>query len=257
MAGLQYPKQAKRACCCLYKWCQISLVSTGTSEQHPASHTAQSPPAVTLTGDYQKITINPDDLKDYVGPPPFSSDRIYDTTPPGVVMGLAWTSMGGNSLYVEAAGVEKGEGKGSLRTTGQLFLLCAPNHIVLRRLTGQGRSLLNVLQLFNSCHMSACHRVELLYCVWFRMGKAWCLLNGTALYAAVALCAVFLCEEYHGHPTQATSAAVYVTYGLMMQLCFHHSKALQQFLHVPPTTVSSDCDIITSRNYFYATNVGS
>lgn len=92
----------------------------GTSEQHPASHTAQSPPAVTLTGDYQKITINPDDLKDYVGPPPFSSDRIYDTTPPGVVMGLAWTSMGGNSLYVEAAGVEKGEGKGSLRTTGQL-----------------------------------------------------------------------------------------------------------------------------------------
>lgn len=84
------------------------------------SHAAQSPPAVTLTGDYTKIVISPDDLKDYVGPPPFTSDRIYETTPPGVVMGLAWTSMGGNSLYIEAAGVEKGEGKGSLRTTGQL-----------------------------------------------------------------------------------------------------------------------------------------
>ena len=87
------------------------------------SHAAQSPPAVTLTGDYTKIVISPDDLKDYVGPPPFTSDRIYETTPPGVVMGLAWTSMGGNSLYIEAAGVEKGEGKGSLRTTGQHALL--------------------------------------------------------------------------------------------------------------------------------------
>ena len=41
-------------------------------------------------------------------------------------MGLAWTSMGGNSLYVEAAGVEKAEGKGSLRTTGQHFWLALP-----------------------------------------------------------------------------------------------------------------------------------
>jgi ATP-dependent Lon protease len=39
----------------------------------------------------------------------------------GVVMGLAWTSLGGNALYIEAAVVEKGEGKGGLRTTGQLF----------------------------------------------------------------------------------------------------------------------------------------
>ena len=85
---------------------------------------AQSPPPVTLSGNYEKVVIGPDDLKDYVGPPPFTSDRIYDTTPPGVVMGLAWTSMGGNSLYVEAAAVEKAEGKGSLRTTGQHFWSC-------------------------------------------------------------------------------------------------------------------------------------
>ncbi len=96
---------------------------TPVHNQPPDSHAAQSPPAVTLTGEYTKIVISPDDLKDYVGPPPFTSDRIYETTPPGVVMGLAWTSMGGNSLYVEAAGVEKGEGKGSLRTTGQHALL--------------------------------------------------------------------------------------------------------------------------------------
>ncbi|KAL3145396.1 hypothetical protein ABBQ38_001644 [Trebouxia sp. C0009 RCD-2024] len=92
--------------------------SDQTLEQ--SAHEAQKPPPVTLTGSYAKVIIGPDELKDYVGPPPFASDRIYDTTPPGVVMGLAWTSMGGSSLYVEAAGVEKGEGKGSLKTTGQL-----------------------------------------------------------------------------------------------------------------------------------------
>lgn len=102
--------------------------TTGSQKSAPdqrlgqRAHEAQKPPPVTLTGSYAKVVIGPDDLKDYVGPPPFTSDRIYETTPPGVVMGLAWTSMGGNSLYVEAAGVEKGEGKGSLKTTGQHLL---------------------------------------------------------------------------------------------------------------------------------------
>lgn len=41
-----------------------------------------------------KLEITPDNLKDYVGPPVFHADRLYDQTPPGVVMGLAWTSMG-------------------------------------------------------------------------------------------------------------------------------------------------------------------
>ncbi|KAI9498574.1 Lon protease C-terminal proteolytic domain-containing protein [Zychaea mexicana] len=49
-----------------------------------------------------KVDITADNLKDYVGPPVFQSDRIYETTPPGVIMGLAWTSMGGSSLYIES-----------------------------------------------------------------------------------------------------------------------------------------------------------
>ena len=48
------------------------------------------------------VTITKDNLKDYVGPPIFTSDRLYETTPPGVAMGLAWTSMGGAALYVES-----------------------------------------------------------------------------------------------------------------------------------------------------------
>ncbi|KAI5208039.1 lon protease-like protein [Aureobasidium subglaciale] len=47
------------------------------------------------------VRITKDNLKDYVGPPVFTADRLYETTPPGVAMGLAWTSMGGAALYVE------------------------------------------------------------------------------------------------------------------------------------------------------------
>ncbi|KAI9714630.1 MAG: ATP-dependent Lon protease pim1 [Candelaria pacifica] len=48
------------------------------------------------------VNITKENLKDYVGPPVFTSDRLYDITPPGVAMGLAWTSMGGAALYVES-----------------------------------------------------------------------------------------------------------------------------------------------------------
>jgi ATP-dependent Lon protease len=48
-----------------------------------------------------KWTITADNLDDYVGKAPFTSDRMYIIAPPGVVMGLAWTSMGGSALYIE------------------------------------------------------------------------------------------------------------------------------------------------------------
>ena len=63
------------------------------------------------------------DLVEYVGQPPFQTDRIYDVTPPGVVTGLAWTSMGGSTLYIECTAItQTGSEKkgGTLRTTGQL-----------------------------------------------------------------------------------------------------------------------------------------
>lgn len=47
----------------------------------------------------EKIEVTPDNLKEFVGQPLFSSERMYATTPPGVVMGLAWTSMGANSFF--------------------------------------------------------------------------------------------------------------------------------------------------------------
>jgi ATP-dependent Lon protease len=50
----------------------------------------------------EPIVINEDNLVDYLGKAPFDLDRFYKRTPVGVVMGLAWTSMGGSTLYVES-----------------------------------------------------------------------------------------------------------------------------------------------------------
>ncbi|KAF8392652.1 hypothetical protein HHK36_023001 [Tetracentron sinense] len=68
----------------------------------------------------EKVLINTSNLSDFVGKPVFHADRIYDQTPVGVVMGLAWTAMGGSTLYIETTQVEEGDGKGALHITGQL-----------------------------------------------------------------------------------------------------------------------------------------
>lgn len=62
-----------------------------------------------------RVTAN--NLKEYLGKPLFTSDRFYDTTPIGVATGLAWTSMGGATLYIEAIKVT-GE-KTEMKLTGQ------------------------------------------------------------------------------------------------------------------------------------------
>lgn len=68
----------------------------------------------------ERVLVDGSNLSDYVGKPVFHAERIYDQTPIGVVMGLAWTAMGGSTLYIETTQVEQGEGKGALQVTGQL-----------------------------------------------------------------------------------------------------------------------------------------
>lgn len=67
-----------------------------------------------------RLVVDVGDLHDYVGQPPFPPEQLYEKPPPGVVTGLAWTQMGGSVLHVECTVSERGEGKGRLRTTGQL-----------------------------------------------------------------------------------------------------------------------------------------
>lgn len=49
-----------------------------------------------------KHTITKSNLQEYLGKPIFLSDRFYERTPVGVSTGLAWTSHGGATLYIEA-----------------------------------------------------------------------------------------------------------------------------------------------------------
>ncbi|VVA96611.1 unnamed protein product [Arabis nemorensis] len=66
------------------------------------------------------VVIEESNFAHYVGKPLFHAEKIYEQTPVGVVMGLAWTSMGGSPLYIETTFVEEIEGRGCLRITGQL-----------------------------------------------------------------------------------------------------------------------------------------
>lgn len=69
------------------------------------------------------IEVSPINLQEFVGKPVFSQDRMYQETPPGVVMGLAWTAMGGSTLFIETTErrfIKKEDSEGSLELTGHL-----------------------------------------------------------------------------------------------------------------------------------------
>ncbi|OWF49335.1 lon protease homolog, mitochondrial-like [Mizuhopecten yessoensis] len=54
-----------------------------------------------ITESTEHLEVDTDSLKDYAGKPLFTSDRMYEFNPPGVVTGLAWTAMGGSTLFIE------------------------------------------------------------------------------------------------------------------------------------------------------------
>jgi ATP-dependent Lon protease len=68
-------------------------------------------------GKPEHFAISEKNLDKYLGKPIFTTDRYYPKTPVGVCMGLAWTSMGGATLYVEAIRFP-GE-KTEMKLTGQ------------------------------------------------------------------------------------------------------------------------------------------
>ncbi|KAG9235795.1 lon protease-like protein [Amylocarpus encephaloides] len=87
-----------------------------------AAETTEIPRLGLDVPDTVHVSIDRSNLKDYVGPPVFTADRLYEITPPGVAMGLAWTQMGGAALYVESI-LESAlmyDSRPSLNTTGNL-----------------------------------------------------------------------------------------------------------------------------------------
>ncbi len=63
-------------------------------------------------------SITPAHVKEYLGKPSFLRDRYQGNDIPGVVVGLAWTSVGGDILYIESSLHKGTEGKFTL--TGNL-----------------------------------------------------------------------------------------------------------------------------------------
>ncbi len=65
----------------------------------------------------KKISIRKQDVESYLGSPVFTADEMFENIP-GVVAGLAWTSLGGATLQIEATAVPS-RNKG-FKQTGQL-----------------------------------------------------------------------------------------------------------------------------------------
>jgi len=72
---------------------------------------------VIAEGKRKSLNIKAGMLEEYLGAPRFKSDKVYARDEVGLVRGLAWTSVGGEVLDVEAAVLE---GSGKLELTGNI-----------------------------------------------------------------------------------------------------------------------------------------
>ncbi|KNG86979.1 putative mitochondrial serine protease Pim1 [Aspergillus nomiae NRRL 13137] len=81
---------------------ESETADSANATTEPEKATTETPRVALTVPEGVQLSIGKDSLTDYVGPPVFTSDRLYETFPPGVTMGLAWTSMGGAALYVES-----------------------------------------------------------------------------------------------------------------------------------------------------------
>lgn len=70
-----------------------------------------------VRGSGKKIAVREQDVESYLGKPVFAADEMFENIP-GVVTGLAWTSLGGATLQIEATAVLS-RSKG-FKQTGQL-----------------------------------------------------------------------------------------------------------------------------------------
>ncbi len=68
-------------------------------------------------GHGEKIKVDEGQVREWLGPRKFSADARKRTADPGVATGLAYTTVGGDVLFIEATAYP---GKGRLKITGQL-----------------------------------------------------------------------------------------------------------------------------------------
>jgi ATP-dependent Lon protease len=66
---------------------------------------------------HRPLVVKAESLSDWLGPKRFFNEAAERITAPGVLVGLAWTSMGGDILFIEAT---QTLGTGGLKLTGQM-----------------------------------------------------------------------------------------------------------------------------------------
>jgi len=71
-----------------------------------------------IEGTTSTVAVTTQNLEEFLGKPRFTDESLYKKPIPGVVMGLAWTSLGGATLYIEATAIPS-KTKGFTQT-GQL-----------------------------------------------------------------------------------------------------------------------------------------
>ncbi len=64
-----------------------------------------------------QVSIDQNAVKEYLGPQKHFSEVAERMTKPGIAIGLAWTAVGGDILFIEATRMP---GKGELKLTGKL-----------------------------------------------------------------------------------------------------------------------------------------
>ena len=85
-------------------------------EKNAQKSSEKSKSAVASTGS-TSVTLDAPDLFKYLGKPVFDESQIKVAAVPGTAIGLAWTSMGGDTLLIEATSFA---GKNGLVLTGQM-----------------------------------------------------------------------------------------------------------------------------------------
>lgn len=68
-------------------------------------------------GEKEKVNVSKDDLQDILGREKYDRSLFMSENPPGVAIGLAYTSVGGDILFIETT---LAKGKGQLKLTGNL-----------------------------------------------------------------------------------------------------------------------------------------
>jgi ATP-dependent Lon protease len=64
------------------------------------------------------FTVSKNNLEKFLGKPTFTKEELYSKEMPGISLGLAWTSMGGATMYIEASSVTSKQP--GFKQTGQL-----------------------------------------------------------------------------------------------------------------------------------------